>query len=198
MLAAPAHAIDPAQAETHDDVYVRLAIGAGYQTLLAPDRGTRYRTFGAAVGTEIDVGGEVAENLILHVTVLHWSMILPTHLVAGQEVDSSGGQASAIAVGPGLTYYVMPWNIFFSLTIGLGRMFMTRPAEQTELGDVPFEFASNTGWMVHGMVGKEWWVDDQWLVGAGAFAMISVFPEPGGFPTWGGPLVGARVTVAYD
>ena len=196
--ASPAHAIQRAEARTHDDIYARLSVGPGYTTLLSPDRGSRYRAYGATVSIEASIGGEVAEDLLLHVTAVHWSMLLPSYTVDGSPVSGSGGRASAVAVGPGFTYYIMPWNIFASLSIGLGRMFMTKPAQQVPDGGPPFAYASATGWMVHITAGKEWWVDEQWLLGAAAFLAYSTFPEPGGLPVWGGPTFGARMTVTYD
>lgn len=196
--AGPAAAIEPAVAYAHDDIFARLAVGAGYQSLLAPDRGVRYHTFGAALSVELSVGGEVAENLLLHVTALHWSLLHPFYEVDGAGVSDRSGEASAIAVGPGMTYYVMPWNLFATLSIGLGRMFMTKPASQNPDADVSARIDSSTGWIVHGAIGKEWWVDEQWLLGASLFVLMSTFPEPGGFPRWNGPTVGLRMTVSYD
>ncbi len=194
----PAQAIQRAEAFTHDDIYARLSVGPGYTTLLSLDRGTRYRAFGATISIEASIGGEVAEDLLLHLTALHWSLLAPSHTVNGSSVTGTGGQGSAIAVGPGFTYYIMPWNIFASLSIGLGRMFMTKPSEQVPGGGPPVAYASDTGWMVHISAGKEWWVDEQWLLGASAYLMYSTFPEPGGLPVWGGPTFGARMTVTYD
>jgi hypothetical protein len=74
--------------------------------------------------------------------------------------------------GPGLKYYLMPINIFFS-----GSLLLSRVSLQNGYGGdarVPLIISETSPWGVTGRIsaGKEWWVSADWGLGiAGEFLL---------------------------
>jgi hypothetical protein len=89
----------------------------------------------------------------------------PTRQVDGVKDAAMHVSASAFMLGPGTTYYFMPYNVFLSGSTGLAWQIEERPGGQV---------AGNTGWFVSLAAGKEWWVGaGNWGLGAalrGTFA----------------------------
>ncbi len=198
-VCSPALANAPAAPYTHDDVFLRAAIGGGWQGLTAPDLGKNLRAHGPTLSAEISVGGAVQPDLLLHVTVMHWAMVVPIFINGGVETGARGfGDASSLAIGIGGTYYFMPLNLYITASLGLGWLFMTKPPGYDPDTEGSTSFAGDIGWTFTLAVGKEWWVAETWAVGVQAYFQHSVFPEPGGLPVWGGPSAGVRMSLTYD
>lgn len=115
---------------------------------------------------DFKIGGAVAENFILSFDVIGRN-------VPGPDLETVGGTTeldedvilSDGTLGLGLTYYVMPANIFFSGTVGVGRFVLTNPTEDAD-DDETVE--TNAGLSLHAKIGKEWWVSDNWGLGVAA------------------------------
>ena len=200
LAAAPsADAVAPRAPYSHDDVFLRAAIGGGWQGLTAPDLGKNLRAHGPSLSAEVNVGGAVQENLLLHMTVMHWTMAVPFFIDGGEETGArSFGDASSLAIGIGGSYYFMPYNIYISSSLGLGWLFMTKPPGYDVDTDGKEFFVSDIGWTFTISVGKEWWMTETWGLGVQAYYQHSVFAEPGGLPVWGGPAAGVRMSLTYD
>ena len=114
--------IPEASAHERDGLLIRMATGVG---------ATVGETEASASGS-FALGGSVATGLVVH--------------------GGLWGDGTALGVGPGLTYYLMPLNLYWSASWGLSESF-------DEAGE-PI-----TGWSAAHMVGKEWWVSDSWSLG---------------------------------
>jgi hypothetical protein len=115
---------------------------------------------------DFKIGGAIKENFILSFDVIGRN-------VRGPDMETVGGTTeldkdvvlSDGTLGLGLTYYIMPANVFLSGTLGVGRFVLTNPTEDTE-DDETIE--TNPGLSLHAKIGKEWWVSDNWGLGVAA------------------------------
>ncbi|MCB9785349.1 MAG: hypothetical protein H6744_01535 [Deltaproteobacteria bacterium] len=180
----------------HDGFFARLAVGGGWQRLLAPERTQDLRVKGATLTFEGSVGLSVERHLILHLTTHYWQMLGADFSTDGR--GSMGGKAGSIAIGPGLSYYFMPVNIYLSGAIALGFMFMERPEGLGLVRAPKRSFRSDGGWVLLISAGKEFWVSGEWAVGLQAYFTLSNFPEPANVPVWAGPGFGLRLTATFD
>jgi len=60
-------------------------------------------------------------------------------------------------MGAGMTYHIMPTNLFVSASGGIGVL-----AFEDDYGDSK---GTRAGLMLTGMIGKEWWVGTDWGLG---------------------------------
>ncbi len=189
-------------ARRHEQLFARVSIGASFQSLIAPDAGIELRARGSTFVMSGAVGVSAEKDLILHLTSTLWTMIGPTFTADGEAPGAGDpkGSATALTFGPGLTYYAMPWNVWGAVELGLGWMFMDKPAGLDDQHPGGHDFRSKNGWVLTLSGGKEWWVHRDWAAGASAFFMLSSFPEPNeeSLPRWGGPAFGIRLTGTYD
>jgi hypothetical protein len=135
----------------HEGFFARVSVGGGWQRLLAPDRGHELRVSGATMSVQGDLGLSVERNLVLHLTGHYWQMVNPRFRI--DDAPSRVGRAGSIVVGPGLTYYFMPVNIYLSGALGLGFMFMDKPVGVTTPGKDKRFFWSDGGL---GAAGERW------------------------------------------
>jgi hypothetical protein len=168
MAAAPAYA-DAEGVEAHDGFFLRLTLGfgAGDTTLEAPED----TTLGVFGGTElsfsgfsgffsVDVGASLVENLILHGRISDFLTPGPTVSIDGDEIGDADSDASTgwILVAPALTYYIMPANIYLTVAPGATRVVVDTGSGTTG--------RSQWGFGLNADAGIEWWVGDQWGLGA--------------------------------
>ena len=158
----------PNGVRTHDGFFLRLTPGFGYSQIseTLPDdmlsdmyKGKDVLNFsgGFPVANSIQIGGTVAENLIIYGESGGVIISNPTVKVFDEEVEDPGDvQVLFGGVGPGATYYFMPVNIYLSLTI-LAHIANVDISGSTQ--------DSNIGFGINFMAGKEWWAGEQWGLG---------------------------------
>jgi hypothetical protein len=166
---APGYAVPPAAYarkkgfETHDGVYVRLHFGLGYSEMSASNANGGQqlaKLSGDTVSFGVAVGGALTENLILYGTLQTDALASPTlqggfpgGVAAIQGMDDTG-------LGVGVAYYVEPANLYVSGAI---------LASQIEVDGQDARITqTNFGPGFQGIVGKEWWVSDNWGLGLAA------------------------------
>jgi hypothetical protein len=154
-------------AQTHDGLFLRFTGGPGFGTYNGSGRVvttegsliTDPSNTGSQAGGSVSLGGSIGENLILHGDV--WVSI-----VATDKKDNLLYQEFGTAVvGLGITYYWMPVNIYLTGSIGMANSFLV-VHEGTSVekdNDVARDMTTGVGAAV--MVGKEWWVSDNWALG---------------------------------
>jgi hypothetical protein len=129
------------------------------------------------------LGGCVSENFALHGSLFSWTLSDPDVEIEGLGEGELDGSLSMNAYGGGVTYYLMPSNVYLSGNIGLG--FLTI---DTDSGDE----TSDPGFAMDLSVGKEWWVGNSWGLGlAGAFGFHSI-EEASGYN------VGVRFSATFN
>ena len=160
---------------THDGLFLRLAVGGGKagSKIDVPD--TPATPGGAVIdlsGTSGDVdfalGGMVQPNLAIHGTIFGWSVSDPDADIRIGTLSGKGtlsGTATMSAIGPGMTYYFMPANLYLTGSLGVGKFKLT--------GDVEGE--SKSGFALAMGLGKEWWAGNNWGLGlAGGLTYHSI------------------------
>jgi hypothetical protein len=153
----------------HDGFFLRLVPGFGYSqiSLSLPDdmvpeqfKGKDAFSFlgGLTVANSIQIGGAVSDNVIIFGESGGVIVTNPSMKVFDEEVDVTGDVSILFGgVGPGITYYFMPTNIYISVTI-LAHI-ANVSVEGSKLAD------SNLGFGFNFMAGKEWWAGEQWGLG---------------------------------
>jgi hypothetical protein len=177
-------------AQKHDGFYLRLMIGPAYATSSVAV-GTSDLTFsGIATGIDVAAGYTVAENFSIYGQVTGTSSKDPVVKV-GTVTDDADGTLGVYGFGVGASYYVMPLNLYFH-----GGVLATQLTIETEnMAGVTSKAESDTGFGFNLGIGKEWWLSDNWGLGAGAqFLFSKVEDEDNDTWTSFGVTVGVSAT----
>jgi len=155
-------------AETHEGFFARVAVGAGWgMDTVKDDAQDEAKVTGAANTSSVAVGYVLGNNLALHGSFFHATMINPETSKAGDAVDG-GAKYLATGFGVGLTYYIMPANIYLSASLDIAVLKAT-------IG--PLEFTSRAGFGADLLVGKEWWILDELGIGLALQAIFVSVPS---------------------
>lgn len=177
------------EARTHDGFLLRLSLGFGLAGTSAEYAGNKLELSGETADLNFAIGGTIATNLSLHGTIWGWLASDPGVKANGTDVGSLDGDLSTIAFGGGLTYYIMPANLYLSGSVGTGSL---------ELDLASGDGNTDNGVLVDFTFGKEWWVSNSWGLGlAGAVGFHSV-PDGGLDATWSGPSFGLRFSATLN
>jgi hypothetical protein len=155
----------------HDGFFLRMLYGFGYAELVEKDvLGSDMKYSGSAQDLRFQIGGTVAENLILFGEFGGVMQIDPQFEWMEFSGTANDVTVSVFDFGAGITYYLMPSNIYISFSL------LTSQAT--------FEFEGNTGksqygFGINGMFGKEWWVGDQWALGFALYGYYSTMKDEG-------------------
>jgi hypothetical protein len=143
-------------ARSHTGFMLRLTLGPWYAIMRGEAALSRSAAslYGAGITFSFDIGGAVAENLILHARAA--SFAIPSANASFD--DSEELSFTGVMLGPGLTYYFMPVNIYVTLGLGISRI----NADGGQLQSLDIGFGTTAD------VGKEWWVSDGWGLGIAA------------------------------
>ncbi|MEM7447297.1 MAG: hypothetical protein AAF355_03555 [Myxococcota bacterium] len=155
----------------HDGVMLRIMLGGGYATgdFSTPDLNMR----GGVAFTDIAIGGSVAPNLTLHGNLL--AVTAPGPRADGSALPLGSDEevyVSAGGLGIGVTYWMMPKNIFVSGSLGLA----SARVEATS-----FTYDTDIGLALLASSGKEWWVSDSWALGLAVSYTYLGIPSADGY-----------------
>ena len=120
---APSHGSDIVQtadlSDRHDGFFLRMATAPavlGSQITYA--NGDVQDIEGNGLQAELSIGGAIAENLILHADFLVSAAFKPTGEFNGASFDYDDNELLGFsAFGVGLTYYIMPYDLYVSGSI---------------------------------------------------------------------------------
>ncbi|MGE5394500.1 MAG: hypothetical protein ACM3P1_07120 [Candidatus Saccharibacteria bacterium] len=163
----------------HKGVYLNMNVGPAFVTVKDQlmDLNELYTRDYSGLGVLMDVkaGWSLRENLFLHATLISDKLNNPStkNLKPGNQEYSRVTGIGDVMVGAGLTYYLMPSNLSFSYSMGLGKYSVSDPREtHTEIN-------AKQGFFMQLKLGKEWWVSKDWGVGVGVtYSKNSVTSEP--------------------
>lgn len=158
---------------THDGFFLRLSTGLGYASV-SGDNDNSATFKGATSQSSIAIGGIVTENLALHADIFAVTLVSPDVTIGGITYSDLDITMRAGALGIGLTYYFMPLNLYLSGSIGAAvastKVVFTDSTSRT--------YESGTGFGLNLMVGKEWWVSENWGIGvAGQLIYVDISTE---------------------
>lgn len=132
-----------------------------------------------------DIGGAVSENLILHARLsglINHVDEKETVVLDDSSIDLKVPAIGNMLLGGGLTYYIMPSNLYMTFVLGLASSgFAVEKRgltdEEEEIVDDELE-QPEAGVGFNFDFGKEWWVGSEWGLGvAGRFSYSSVSPN---------------------
>lgn len=175
----PVHVVDPT-AFRHVGFYLRLDLGFGYLDSSTSASRTLFTfdgSHGFAGDLAVAVGGAVRENFVLG-GEFWWSWSpWATQTALGLTVASGGVLSNSLfGFGPQFTWYLMPSNVFLSVTPSITWLYFS---------DAFGSFQTDVGFGMRFAIGKEWWLAPHSAMGLAPWFLFSVNGEGGGAnATW--------------
>lgn len=166
MAVGTANASEPL---THDGFMLRLSLGIGYESLTIDDGvGTELKVSGLGGGSSIGIGGMVAPNLAINADLFASSVFSPSVSQNGVDLgDANNTSITLVGIGAGVTYWIMPANIYVAGAVGLAKATIDVEGQT---------FDADWGLGLDILVGKEFWVGAEWGVGVAAQLIWSNVP----------------------
>lgn len=188
-VAAPAAARGAA---THDGFFLRFLLGGGsMQFSESPVSNGTIKMGGAGAFFGFHIGFAAVENFILMASLNGYAASELRPELNGQQ-STSTVNLSTSSYGAGFTYYVMPLNLYFSADFGAARDQITASGTKYDM---------EWGFGVNGQIGKEWWVSDNWGLGAAIFIHYSTMKDKTSSlytPTITNLIVGVAFSATYN
>ena len=143
----------------HDGFFLRFVGGCGYTEWTKELNGEDDKKIsGLGVSFREQIGLTLDDNLILCVDVGFVTVGKGGEVSKGNSTSSLVEPESNIDFGLGLNYYFMPNNIYASLSI-----LSSVSTLENYYGESTFGLGINL------LVGKEWWVSDNWGIGGAMY-----------------------------
>ncbi|MCZ7603442.1 MAG: hypothetical protein M5R37_11250 [Melioribacteraceae bacterium] len=158
----------------HDGFFMRFLAGPSYSTQVYDGAPSEMEVKGLSASFGFQIGATIAENLIAFGEVSGSTITNPDIEINGTVHETDETKSSSFGFGGGITYYIMPLNFYFTASVLASKMKM----EYTK-GSVKYEGESDMGIGVFAGVGKEWWIADDWALGACAFFSYANVPDKG-------------------
>ena len=155
---------------THDGFFMNIALGLGGQGFDLKGsgmvKGYKMNVKGDADGGSFEIdwkfGGRILPFTILHATFLEVGGLGDLRLKAeyrGQSATIKNGEVMCL-YGVGATYYIYPYNFFVSGSLGSVKFGFS------DEDDGVVKSASEFGFGFQLAAGKEWWISENWGLGA--------------------------------
>jgi hypothetical protein len=188
----------PSSLHRHFGFFIRPDLGFGYMTATEPTGSAAFGDltvsgFSGVAG--LGIGGAISENVILGVHFFDAVAANPkVSLSSGQSGTASNVQLTMWGIGPELTYYFMPANVYISATAGVSGVSITQTSNG-RTSDTSAGFGSRV------TLGKEWWVSDHWGLGLAGHVSFSTNNDPASngqgntLTTW---VLGAAFSATYN
>ncbi len=171
----------------HEGFFLRMTFGLGYSRAICSETSDVY-FHGLALFTDFAIGGSVTRNLALHVSIFGHSVLYGKAQPDGQEAILLG-----YGFGGGLTYHIQPVNLYLSAAFGVG--FHASAAIGTN--DASFTL-SKAGFAMEFLLGKEWWVSENWGLGIATQLIYMYLPDKNADFHWNDVGIGLLMTATYN
>lgn len=143
---------------SHEGFFLRFLAGGGSGTIIIDND----MTFKSSAGLfHFQIGREISENLVLFVDMGGFSLSNPKLEWQGTTTTLTDTSINSNSWGIGLSYYIMPTNIYFAGSLMLARTKIKN--QDQDLGE------SKLGPGIFLSIGKEWWVGKRWGLGIAGF-----------------------------
>jgi hypothetical protein len=155
----------------HDGFYLSLSYGASFGDIkdeIGAGESLTISDVGPAF--EFAIGWAVKENILLHLTGAGCMIISPTVKSSNGSSFKSPDNSSLMTTfsGVGITYYIMPRNIFVSASVGSGSF------SYNDADNLDSNWHTDPGFSFQIKAGKEWWVSKNWGLGiAASYTMLN-------------------------
>jgi len=138
-----------------------MSLGVGRLSVSVSDGSNTGKISGGGVSVGVAVGGAVIENLIIYGEFYFLSVDDPTRSANGGSSSTlSGVSMNGGGIGPGLAYYFQPINLYLSATVGFSKVDVQDKDSNIQFASTKWGFGFST------LLGKEFWVSDNWGLGA--------------------------------
>jgi len=172
----------------HFGFFIRPDLGFGYMTSSESTSFGDVTVSGVAALAGVSIGGAVAENVILSAHIYDAVTTNPTVTLNRTSGSTSNTEVTMFGIGPELTYYFMPNNVYLSGTLALSRM--------TTSGNSNGSASTDWGFGTRVTLGKEWWVSDHWGLGLSGHVSYATNNDVGNtVSTW---ALGAAFSATYN
>lgn len=159
----------PRGTHQHDGFYFSFGMGPVFGNVTSKVKNPDYTVDFLGTGGMADwkIGWAIKENMILHATLLLNEVAAPeikTTMVDNHSTTKTMPDEFEIGesmVGIGMTYYLMPYNIFLSGSVGRGKFEVSGSENKQDDG------VTDSGFSMQLKIGKEWWILKNWGVGLG-------------------------------
>ncbi|MFH0921963.1 MAG: hypothetical protein V1913_16565 [Fibrobacterota bacterium] len=179
----------------HDGFFLSLNGGGAFGSIalnMTHSFAQKMTFSGNGIETDFRIGGAPVENVILSADIITRSISGPELDIDGFKVQSNSSlAASDQTIGVGLTYYIMPANVFLSGTIGMGAFGLT-------FNNVTSSSQAGASFRIK--AGKEWWVSKNWGLGVAlAYNHVSADDKTDGAPSgYKGTLSTDKVSILFN
>ncbi len=214
--------------EKHDGIYLRLAVGPGFSYFSTSYPNHSFSLMGPSVVPELMAGMTPIENLEVTMGLIGTIMVEPELDFSAYDKSATVdfNHLTALAFAAGVTYYIMPINMFVGTSLGFSYMKlglnddgMEVAAESTFL-DPAGETRQDTamayeaigrhrlGLAYQAMIGKEWWVGNNSGLGIALDYQLYYYPKSHSDETadqigasgvsWLGHTASLKITATYN
>jgi hypothetical protein len=183
----------PTYAETHGKgLFVRGTAGlnSGGSSIDAdvPDSGTKQLS-GVGADFSAAVGWTIAPNFAVHGTFLAWGISDPA--IGRNQGKAEGTTFTMGAFGAGATFYMMPTNMYFTLSLSAATLRLK--------DDTAGDFDTGTGFAMEFGVGKEWLLGNKFGIGPSGALVYHSIPNGGDIPNnWSGLQLSIRLSATFN
>ncbi|WP_228557558.1 MULTISPECIES: outer membrane beta-barrel protein [unclassified Myxococcus] len=176
----------------HDGFYLRLQVGGGYLRAKATDISPELVVKGGGANINAELGFALVNNFILYAKFYGASAPNPSLQVGDLTVEGQNENLSENfgAVGLGVTYYIMPANVYLSGALTYTQLSVTDDGEKVAESDI--------GGGLHLGVGKEWWVSKNWGLGIGAELALGRIRNESNSDSWNVTNVSLVFSATYN
>jgi hypothetical protein len=188
----PGYGAPPPPEHLHDGFYLRLHLGGGATHLSGADGfGNTVTASGGSGSFGVAIGGAIAPNFILFGTLFGVGFS-PTVKVGGVDAGLYNSSAALAGIGGGAAYYFEPVNLYLSAALAF------TSAEIDDTNSHPI-YQTRDGIGVQLMVGKEWWISQDWGIGvAGEFIGASMKDKNDSSVTWSADAFSILFSATYN
>ena len=151
--------------QQHTGFYLSMSVGPAFGTIFDEMKGAHTEKLdfkGTGALFDVKIGAAIKENIILHATMASTSLsdakVTSNKQGIGKTNDVSINEN--MMIGAGLTYYIMPSNVFLSGSLGIGNYSVTNSKNSDNA------VKTDNGFSMQLKVGKEWWLGRRWGLGA--------------------------------
>jgi len=153
----------------HDGFFLRMLAGPGYVELVEKNvLGSDLKFSSTGAATRFQIGGTVSDNLIIYGEFGGVGQPRPKMEWMGESTTVGNLSAYVFDFGAGITYYLMPINVYFSFSLH---------TSQAELEYYSEKYESDYGFGLNAMIGKEWWISYDWALGAAIYSYYSTMKD---------------------
>ncbi len=171
----------------HDGLYLRAHLGVGYLQLSTDGMSLS----GPGISFGFALGGAIAPNLIIYGTGFGSTAPNPQVRIEGSASGMyKGVNLALVGLGGGLAYYLAN-NVYLAGTVA---------SMQWSLNDANDSYTlteSKYGIGFQGLVGKEWWVAEDWGVGVAGEVMAATMSDDADH-TWTGLALAVLLSATYN